>query len=130
MEEQTESLGARIRRLRHERGLSQAELASEIGVSKGQVQLVEAGVTVTPRPGRLQRYAQALGVTFDHLLYGTDPKPPSEHAEWPPLEVCLRHTSTLGETEIAQVTRIVRALEAEQRRELVLRESQGQQDVS
>jgi transcriptional regulator with XRE-family HTH domain len=117
----TENLGQRVRRLRLERGLAQEELARQVGVSKTQVYLVENGLTKSPRPERLRRYARALGVTLEYLRHGQGPERPAE-GEWPPLDVCLRHTSRLNEEEIAQIVRIVRALEAEQERELAERQ--------
>jgi transcriptional regulator with XRE-family HTH domain len=116
--ESPETFARRVRRLRQARGLSQEDLARRVGVSKTQVYLVESGRTQSPQPGKLRRYAQALGVSLDYLQYGHDPEPPDGGKEWPPLEVCLRHTSSLTEEDIAHITRIVRALEAEQRREL------------
>lgn len=120
--DENESLSDRVRRLRTARGFSQEELARRVGVSKTQVYLVESGQTKAPRPARLQRYARALGVTLEYLRDGRGPEVPDRKEEWPALDVCLRHTSTLSEEEIAQVVRIVRALEAEQRRELALRD--------
>ncbi len=122
-----ETFAQRVRRLRQARGFSQEDLARRVGVSKTQVYLVESGRTLNPQPGKLRRYAQALGVSLDYLQYGHDPGPPGGGSEWPPLEVCLRHTSTLTEEEIAQIARIVRALEAEQRRELALAEQEQEE---
>jgi transcriptional regulator with XRE-family HTH domain len=118
--EAPETLAQRVRRLRRARGLSQEDLARLVGVSKTQVYLVEGGHTRNPQPSRLRRYAEALGVSLDYLQFGHDAEPPGGGVEWPPLEVCLRHTSTLTEEEIAQVAKIVRALEAQQRREAPL----------
>jgi transcriptional regulator with XRE-family HTH domain len=116
-----ETLAQRVRRLRLDRGLAQEELARQVGVSKTQVYLVENGLTKNPRPERLRRYARALGVTPEYLREGRGPERPQAEGELPPLEVCLRHTSRLNEAEIAQIVRIVRALEAEQERELAER---------
>ncbi|MDQ2744691.1 MAG: helix-turn-helix transcriptional regulator [Chloroflexota bacterium] len=110
-----------MRRLRLERGFSQEELARRVGVSKTQVYLVEAGQTKRPQGNILRRYARALGVDLEYLRGGIEPDPSTASGEWPALEDCLRHTSILGEQEIAQIVRIVRALEAEQEREVAQR---------
>ncbi len=116
-----------MRRLRKARGLSQEELARRVGVSKTQVYLVESGQTKQPQGAILRRYARALGITVEYLKDGIEPNP-APRGEMPPLEVYLRHTSTLSEEEIAQVVRIIHALEAEQQRELALRERESQAD--
>lgn len=117
-----ESLGERVRRLRLNRGFSQEELARQIGVSKTQVYLVEAGKTRAPQAEVLRGYARALGISLTYLKNGGDPEPAVATERWPPLEVYLRHVSTLAEDEIAHIVRIVRALEREQQRELAMHE--------
>lgn len=117
-----ESLGERVRRLRLNRGFSQEELARQIGVSKTQVYLVEAGKTRAPQAEVLRGYARALGISLTYLKNGGDPEPAAAAERWPPLEVYLRHVSTLAEDEIAHIVRIVRALEREQQRELAMHE--------
>jgi transcriptional regulator with XRE-family HTH domain len=125
-----ESLGGRVRRLRLARGLSQEELARQLGVSKTQVYLVERGKTLAPQAEVLRAYARVLGVSIGYLRHGVEDEPVPGPAEWPPLEVYLRHTSTLSPEEIAQIVRIVRALELEQRRELAVRERDEQRKRS
>jgi len=124
---QPESLAERVRRLRIAKGLSQEALARLVGVSKTQVYLVERGTTRRPQPEALNRYANALGVTVDYLLTGQTAPTDTEGA-WPPIEAYLRHTSNLSEAEIAQVARIIRALEMEQRRELLEAEQAAERD--
>lgn len=65
-----ETVGARIRRLRLERGLSQREL-SERGVSYAYISRVEAG-TRRPSLKALRQLAAKLGVTPLYLELGTD----------------------------------------------------------
>jgi transcriptional regulator with XRE-family HTH domain len=63
-----DSVGARIRLLRNKRGLTQQELADEIGVSRSAVALWE-----TDRGGEAQhlpRIAEALGVSIDFFING------------------------------------------------------------
>lgn len=61
------SLGVRIKRLRHLRGLTQRELAAMVGVSPGYIQALESN----KRSGSLElmrRLADALGADLSSLL--------------------------------------------------------------
>ena len=75
------TLGATLRRLRSERGLSQESLAFRAGVTKNQVQLIEAGRSSgrkeavgpsNPRLSTLVGLSGALGVTVASLLSDAD----------------------------------------------------------
>ncbi|MDZ3832165.1 MAG: helix-turn-helix domain-containing protein [Sphingopyxis sp.] len=72
-EEAREPLAARLRRLREERGLSLAGLASRAGLSKPSIWAWESGKTA-PRIRSLQAIATALGVSDDELLMGRGPE--------------------------------------------------------
>src|SRR5947209_17258510 len=67
---QTEPIGARLRRLRVERGLSQRELSSP-GVSYAYISRIEAGAR-TPSVKALRMLAQKLGVSVEYLETGRD----------------------------------------------------------
>ncbi len=56
-----ESFGTRIRRLRDERYLSQAELALKAGISKNTLNRIETGKTVAIQR-TVRKIAEALGV--------------------------------------------------------------------
>ncbi len=60
-------LAENVYRLRGERGLSQAELAREIGVAQPRIAEIEAGRS-NPRLRTLARIAHALGVGLTELL--------------------------------------------------------------
>jgi transcriptional regulator with XRE-family HTH domain len=60
------TLGPRLRRLRESRGLSAAELARRIGVSRAAVAQFEGGNSV-PTWATVQRIADALSVSTDAL---------------------------------------------------------------
>jgi transcriptional regulator with XRE-family HTH domain len=64
-------IGTRIRAVRRERGLTQDELADQVGVSRSAVAQWETGRTgqVT---GNLSRIAEALEVTVEYLMIGDD----------------------------------------------------------
>jgi transcriptional regulator with XRE-family HTH domain len=65
-------VGRNIRRLRRERGLSQEDLAAEIGVHRTYMGGVERGErNLTLRS--LERLAERLGVSPLSLLDGSDP---------------------------------------------------------
>lgn len=69
-------LGAHIRSLRNGKGLSQEELGSRAGVTKNQIQLIEAGRQSgrdngrpsNPRMSTLVGIAEGLGVSLSELV--------------------------------------------------------------
>ena len=63
-----ESVGARLKRLRLERGLSQRQLSAP-GVSYAYISRIEAGARV-PSVKALRQLARKLGVTVEHLETG------------------------------------------------------------
>lgn len=63
-----EEIGARIRSLRHDKGLSLSELASTASVSKSYLSTVEKGSGSRPGAAFLHKIAQALGVTLADLV--------------------------------------------------------------
>ncbi len=66
----TESIGARLKRLRLQRGLSQRDLSSP-GVSYAYISRIEAGAR-TPSVKALRKLAQKLKVTVEYLETGRD----------------------------------------------------------
>src|SRR2546427_7590361 len=66
----TEGVGARLRRLRVERGLSQRELSSP-GVSYAYISRIEAGAR-TPSVKALRMLARKLSVSVEYLETGQD----------------------------------------------------------
>ena len=68
----TEStIGARIRALRHARGLTQDELAAACEVSRSAVAQWETDRSGQLR-GNISRIADALGASVEHLLHGSN----------------------------------------------------------
>ena len=61
-------LGNRIRQARESRGLTQAELAGQVGVSRKTVNTVENGVFV-PSTIVALKLAAALGCTVEELFF-------------------------------------------------------------
>ncbi|MBQ8577756.1 MAG: helix-turn-helix domain-containing protein [Clostridia bacterium] len=70
----TETLGARICRLRTERGMSQGDLADRLGVSRQSVSKWETD-TSTPDLERLVALAEVFGMTLDALILNKQEKP-------------------------------------------------------
>jgi transcriptional regulator with XRE-family HTH domain len=65
-----ESVGARLKRLRLQRGFSQRDLSSP-GVSYAYISRIEAGAR-TPSVKALRKLAQKLGVSVEYLETGKD----------------------------------------------------------
>jgi len=63
-----ERLGDRIRKARERYGMSQAELARRIGVSKNTMNLIEASKTPDPAASKVKAIADVLRVSTDYLL--------------------------------------------------------------
>src|SRR5919198_850574 len=70
MAETAETIGARLKRLRTERGLTQKEIAAP-GVSGAYISRIEEGER-NPSLRALRLLAQKLGVTLEHLETGRD----------------------------------------------------------
>jgi transcriptional regulator with XRE-family HTH domain len=61
-----ESLGARIKRLRHERELTLQAVADELDLTPAAISHWESG-RITPKPRKLQELAKALKVSVGEL---------------------------------------------------------------
>lgn len=62
----TEQIGENIRRIRHQRGLTQAELGFMVGIPDSTIRKYELGI-VTPRSKRLKTIADVLEVNVEAL---------------------------------------------------------------
>ncbi len=100
-----EDVGARIAAGRRARGLTQAELAQAVGVSRSAVAQWE-----TERAGQvranLTRIAAALGMSVQHLLGGEEPQAAENATEL----ALLRLYRELGEEDRALLLRTARRL--------------------
>jgi len=61
-------MGARIKRLRAEHGMTQRELAKAARVTQGLISQVESGTTKTMTAEVAVRIARALGTTVEALV--------------------------------------------------------------
>ncbi|MBJ7439776.1 MAG: helix-turn-helix transcriptional regulator [Sphingopyxis sp.] len=68
---ETEAFGARLRRLRRTRQLSQAQIAAALGISVPAVSAWEKG-GARPRHGRMEALSRLLGVSTAELLGSDD----------------------------------------------------------
>ena len=62
-----DGLGASVRRLRKQRGLSQEELAEAAGLSRRELGRIERGEVEAPRPDTVEQIADAFGVPLADL---------------------------------------------------------------
>lgn len=74
MAEELNAFGSRLRRRRHERGLSQRQLAERAGVSRQLVAAAEAGHHL-PRADAAAALARTLETTVEHLLTPAPSRP-------------------------------------------------------
>ena len=73
----SQDIGTRIRGHRRERGLTQDELARQVGVSRSAVAQWETG-RAGQITGNLSRIAAALEVGVEYLVYGDDRRAAAE----------------------------------------------------
>jgi transcriptional regulator with XRE-family HTH domain len=106
-------LGERIRQLRKEAGLSQAELADKIGADPGRVSRYEAG-RITPSAEALVRLAETLNISIDHLLVDGTPRRPL-HAAQDALGDHLAAVAELPPDDLAALLAIIDGLVAKNR---------------
>jgi transcriptional regulator with XRE-family HTH domain len=106
-------LGERIRQLRKEAGLSQAELADKIGADPGRVSRYEAG-RITPSAEALVRLAETLNISIDHLLVDGIPRRPL-HAAHDALGDHLAAVAELPADDLAALHSVIDGLVAKNR---------------
>ena len=66
--------GEILKRLRHEKQISQQELANLIGVHVRQISKYEMGTSM-PTLDRIRRMAESLDVSADELVFGSSKRP-------------------------------------------------------
>ena len=67
------NLGARLREVRRQRGITLKQVAEAVGVTESFVSQVERG-TANPSVATLRRMAEALGETVASLFVGAEPR--------------------------------------------------------
>jgi transcriptional regulator with XRE-family HTH domain len=114
----TETLGARIARLRHERGWTQIDLAKRVGVAiQGHGPTASSRSIVAwehnesrPSPRMRQELAKAFEVSVDYLVTGID-------TGAPPPSIKTRDRLDHVETQISRHAESIARLEAPDRRQ-------------
>jgi transcriptional regulator with XRE-family HTH domain len=94
-----------LRRMRKERGISQAELAARSGVDRSTISQIESG-SREPQSSTLRRLAVVLGVGAGDLLAGDDPRFRTERE----IEEALPRVMRMLEGVDEEVSRIRRRL--------------------
>ena len=91
----TEQWGAKLRQLRHDRDMTQDQLATKAGIKRSALAHYELGIVKRPSFDLLSKLATALGMTTSQLsqeVYGK-PMPesakltPTSNVSWPPSAV-------------------------------------------
>jgi transcriptional regulator with XRE-family HTH domain len=97
------TLAERVRQTRIRAGMSQAELARRIHISKNSMNKIESGKTPDPSSSVVKAVADTLGVSVDYLLGRVYEK---EASAWPPrsLTTDFRVTLDAGEAEMMRRT--------------------------
>jgi transcriptional regulator with XRE-family HTH domain len=72
------AIGAKLRSLREERGLSQGDIEKGTGLLRCYISRIENGHTL-PSLETLERFAGALDVPLYKLFYSGDDEPPTPH---------------------------------------------------
>lgn len=67
-----ETMGDRIRMLRQARGLTQPQLAAEVGVSKSAVSQWEDGSVANIKLQTFLRLVEVLRTDYEYLIFGPD----------------------------------------------------------
>ena len=66
-------MGARIRGIREDAGLSQPKLGEMVGIDHGEISRIESGLRCI-RIDTLAAFCNALRTRADYLIFGRDPK--------------------------------------------------------
>ncbi len=82
------TLGERVLVLRRRRGLTQAQLAGQVGVNKMTIWRLEHGAIDDVKGQVIGRLAEALGCSADYLL-GRGEEPKEEESEPIPADAAL-----------------------------------------
>ena len=73
--------GSNVRRVRRERGMTQAELCESLGISQQYLSSIEGGEKPLSTLELAMRLAGALGVTVDDLMRPSDEESPEPVVE-------------------------------------------------
>jgi transcriptional regulator with XRE-family HTH domain len=100
------NLGQNIKRLRKERGLSQAQLAEKVECHLSNINRIETG-KYTPALETVVRIAATLDVPVDYLINSTDGNPDEIRIEDQAFSEKIKLLNTLEEEERFVVTKVI-----------------------
>ena len=102
-------LGSNIKRLRKEKGLSQAGLASKVGCHLSNINRVETGKYI-PSLETVAAIANVLEMPIDYLVNGTEEITEEVRIEDKTLAERMKLLNTLDEEERMVVTKVIDAM--------------------
>ena len=100
------NLGQNIKRLRKERGLSQAQLAEKVECHLSNINRIETG-KYTPALETVVRIVATLDVPVDYLIYSIDGNPDEIRIEDQAFSEKIKLLNTLEEEERFVVTKVI-----------------------
>jgi len=103
------TLPEKIKKLRKQRGWSQAELGRQVGIHSGHISRLETG-RYQPSVDLLKKLAQTLDVSTDYLLNEGEGDLSPVRVEDKPMAERLRLISALDEEERAALMTLIDAL--------------------
>lgn len=108
------TFSGRLRALREERGLTQAEFGARLGLSKQAISTYETGGS-SPDKDMLGRMADFFGVSTDYLLGRSDVRQPTGKLP-DDVQFWLRHTSDFTPEQRQRLREYIEFLKFEHRR--------------
>lgn len=106
--EESTALGARLRSLRMQKGLSQRAFTKLIGINYTQYNRYENGETV-PSAESLSKLAEALDVSVDYLLEGKKEAAATANLEDRELLALFEEVESFSEEEKAHIKAVIKA---------------------
>lgn len=98
-------LGENIKELRLEKGLTQKQLAEEIGASQGAIYFWEKEIN-EPTAGYLMKMAKLFGVTVDELLSVEN----EQKSELPKEKLLIEYFSRLNEDQKDVILKLIKEI--------------------
>lgn len=108
-EERRETLGSKVRRLREKMGLTQKELADQVGISHSLIGQIETD-RIQPSLATLSRLAEALGVSSCYFLMEEDEPALPPGLERPAIQELVNLLSSWTDEEIGGLVSFIKIL--------------------
>ena len=118
------TLHEKIKNLRIKKGLSQAELANEIGLSSGHITRLETG-KFNPSTEVLKKLSQIFDISADYLLDDSTDNEYDIDVKNKPLADRIKLVSSLDEKQQEAVITIIDSMVKEKKMKEVLTQSAG-----